>query len=165
MKKNLAVAYAVKRMGKKMAAGGAVQGSEEKRKQIANGFKGVFAKGGIVKGIRAKMAQGGQIPEELDYLDLNESYPDPDLVEFDTNDPHQPDLMADGGMVEDDDIPMPPEYKDVNGMPIKPAKDGAEHYQQGMRKAFKFAEGGEVMSEGDKKKARIKKVLKEKYGC
>lgn len=163
-KKNLAVAYAIKRMGKKMASGGSIKGSEEKRKQIADSFKGVFAKGGMVKNIRAKMAQGGQVPPSLDYLALNDSYPDPDLVEYDSLDPHQPDYMADGGMVEDDEaIPMPPEYKDVNGMPIKPAKDGAEEYQKGMRKAFNFAEGGEVMSDLEKKKARVKKALK--AGC
>lgn len=65
----------------------------------------MLAKGGMVNKImmkRKNMAQGGQVPSKLDYLDEDQSYPDPDLYEFDSLDPHQPDYMAEGGMVEED---------------------------------------------------------------
>lgn len=79
------------------------------------------------------MAEGGEV--EPDFGD--ETYPDPDMVEFDPLDENKPEHFADGGQV-----------------------DPRQSAQDSMRKAFKFSEGGDVEeSMEDKKKNRMKKIM------
>lgn len=87
---------------------------------------------------RKKMAQGGELPEDMDYLAENDSYPDEEYREFDSLDPEQIDFMADGGEV-----------------------DKRQEAQESMRKAFHFEKGGPLLEEDAtmKKKKRMKQIM------
>lgn len=92
----IALSMARRSKAKKMAKGGKVMSSDMHMSPISSdeGVKAIMKK-------RMMMAQGGQLPEDMDYLALNDSYPDPEDREFDMLDPNQPDLMFDGGEVEE----------------------------------------------------------------
>lgn len=115
-KQSLAIAYAVKRKAQKkkhmehMKDGGPVlPGSADAQSSMRKAFK--FAEGGVLSGDEMaqnihkakKMAKGGEVPEELDYLDEFETYPDPDSKETETNEPHSfSNMKADMGPEKDE---------------------------------------------------------------
>lgn len=175
--KSLAAAYAVKRKAKKMAEGGPVEKSvfsdledkvrqsfgdkprpeheetqEEKYAKIREQNKANmgYARGGIVHDPESvvKQIREAMHSKKRHMADggLVETYPDDDLVEFDPLDDEKPDHFDGGG-------------------PVLP---GAQAAQDSLRKAFKFADGGEVESQEDdekelspeeKKKERMKRIM------
>ena len=117
---------------------------------------------GMLDKIKAKhmMAQGGEIEPELDYLDEDQSYPDPEHKEFDMLDPHEAKMMAEGGMVA-----LGESLKKAFGTPEQPKHEESlsEKYdrirKQNSANMMNHAHGGEIESPEEMHKKKLKKML------
>lgn len=77
--------------------------------EVDEDMANMLSSDGIVKGVMKKklmMAQGGQVPEELDYLKEDRSYPDPDGYELDMLDPDSDEMFPDVSMEPSEEAQM-----------------------------------------------------------